>query len=196
MTKKEARIKYKNLRKNLSAQERDEKSCAIANELLKLPIWDNQYYHVFLSIEEHFEVDTEYILHILAGKDKDILISKSDFGSNESEQAKQNRGMIHYLLTDGTKIRKNEYNIPEPVDGIEVPDSKIDVVFVPLLAFDEKGHRVGYGKGFYDRFLSKCKPDVITIGISFFDADKEITDINPNDFALKYCVTPTKTYKF
>ena len=187
MTKKEARIKYKNLRQELTIEERDEKSCAIANELLKLPIWDKQYFHVFLSIQEHFEVDTEYILHILAGKDKDILISKSDF---------ENSGMIHYLLTDGTKIRKNEYNIPEPIDGIEVADSKIDVVFVPLLAFDEKGHRTGYGKGFYDRFLSKCKPDVITIGLSFFEVEKEISDLHENDFALNYCVTPSKTYCF
>ena len=187
MTKKEARIKYKHLRQELTIEERDEKSCAIANELLKLPIWDKQYFHVFLSIQKHFEVDTEYILHILAGKDKDILISKSDFES---------RKMTHYLLTDGTKIRKNEYNIPEPVDGIEVADSKIDVIFVPLLAFDEKGHRVGYGKGFYDRFLSKCKPDVISIGLSFFEAEDEISDINPNDFALDYCVTPIKIYKF
>lgn len=187
MTKKEARTKYKILRLELSIEERDEKSCAIANELLKLPIWDKQYFHVFLSITEHFEVDTEYILHILAGKDKEILISKSDFES---------RKMIHYLLTDGTKIKKNEYNIPEPVDGIEVPDSKIDVVFVPLLAFDEKGHRVGYGKGFYDRFLSQCKPNVITIGLSFFEAEKEITDLHENDFALNYCVTPSKTYNF
>lgn len=187
MTKKEARIKYKKSRSNLSAKERDEKSCAIANELLQLPIWDKHYFHVFLSIEEHFEVDTEYILHILAGKDKDILISKSDFESRE---------MTHYLLTDGTKIRKNEYNIPEPVDGIEVPPIKIDVVFVPLLTFDKNGHRVGYGKGFYDRFLSKCKSDVITIGLSFFEVEDEISDLNPNDFALDYCVTPTKTYQF
>ena len=99
MTKKEARIKYKTLRKNLTEQERDEKSCLIANELLKLPIWDKQYFHVFLSINEHFEVDTEYILHILAGKDKDILISKSDFETCE---------MTHFLLTDGTKITKNK----------------------------------------------------------------------------------------
>jgi 5-formyltetrahydrofolate cyclo-ligase len=187
MTKKEARIKYKNLRKGLTEQERDEKSCAIANELLKLPIWNKQYFHVFLSITEHFEVDTEYILHILAGKDKDTLISKSDF---------QSRLMTHYLLTDGTKIKKNNYNIPEPVDGIEVPDSKIEVVFVPLLAFDEKGHRVGYGKGFYDLFLSKCKPEAIAIGLSFFEAEKEILDVHENDFALNYCVTPLKTYKF
>ena len=187
MTKKEARIKYKNLRKELPFAARDEKSMAVANALLKLPIWEKQYFHVFLSIEEHFEVNTEYVLHILAGKDKDILISKSDF---------ETRKMTHYLLTDGTKIKKNEYNIPEPVDGIEVPDSKIDVVFVPLLAFDQKGHRVGYGKGFYDRFLSKCKSDVITIGLSFFEAEKQISDVNENDFALNYCVTPLKTYSF
>jgi 5-formyltetrahydrofolate cyclo-ligase len=182
MTKKEARIKYKKLRNDLTEQERDEKSIAVV-----LPIWDRHYFHVFLSIEEHFEVDTEYLLHILAGKDKDILISKSDFESRE---------MTHYLLTDGTTIRKNEYNIPEPEDGIEVPDSKIDVVFVPLLAFDEKGHRVGYGKGFYDRFLFKCKPDVITVGLSFFEAEEEITDLHENDFPLTFCVTPLKTYAF
>ena len=187
MTKKEARIKYKHLRQELTIEERDEKSCAIANELLKLPIWDKKYFHVFLSITEHFEVDTEYILHILAGKDKDVLISKSDFES---------RKMTHYLLTDGTKIRKNKYNIPEPVEGIEVPDSKIEVVFVPLLAFDKKGQRVGYGKGFYDRFLAQCKPDVITVGLSFFEAEKEITDVNENDFTLNFCVTPSQTYKF
>ena len=187
MTKKEARTKYKILRLELSIEERDEKSCAIANELLKLPIWDKQYFHVFLSITEHFEVDTEYILHILAGKDKEILISKSDFES---------RKMIHYLLTDGTKIKKNEYNIPEPVDGIEVPDSKIDVVFVPLLAFDEKGHRVGYGKGFYDRFLSQCKPNVITIGLSFFEAEEKIEDVFESDVKLDYCVTPNGVYEF
>jgi 5-formyltetrahydrofolate cyclo-ligase len=187
MTKKEARVKYKNLRKDFNSQQHDEASIAIANKVLELPIWDKQYFHVFLSITEHFEVDTEYILHILAGKDKDIIISKSDFES---------RKMIHYLLTDGTKIKKNEYNIPEPIDGIEVPDSKIDVVFVPLLAFDEKGHRVGYGKGFYDRFLAQCKPTVITIGLSFFEAEKGISDLHDNDFALNYCVTPSKIYTF
>ena len=97
--------------------------------------------------------DTEFILQILAGKDKEVVISKSDF---------ETRKMTHFLLTDNTRIKKNKYNIPEPVDGIEVPTAKIDVVFVPLLAFDKQGHRVGYGKGFYDIFLSECKPDVVS----------------------------------
>jgi 5-formyltetrahydrofolate cyclo-ligase len=104
--------------------------------------------------------------------------------------------MRHFLLTDNTKIKKNEYNIPEPVDGIEIPSTKIDVVFVPLLTFDKKGHRVGYGKGFYDKFLSACKPDAIKIGLSFFEAEELIEGIFEGDIALNYCVTPDRVYSF
>ncbi|GAL81217.1 5-formyltetrahydrofolate cyclo-ligase [Algibacter lectus] len=64
-------------------------------------------------------------------------------------------------------IKKNNYNIPEPIDGIEILDDKVEVVFIPLLAFDTLGNRVGYGKGFYDRFLVKCKPETIKIACLF-----------------------------
>ncbi|WP_348799247.1 5-formyltetrahydrofolate cyclo-ligase [Flavobacterium adhaerens] len=187
MLKKEFRKKYKALRKELSEIDIEEKSLAITNALLPLPIWDKSYFHIFLPIREQKEVDTEFILHLLFGKDKEIVISKSDFES---------RKMTHYLLTDNTKIKKNEYNIPEPIDGIEVPATKIDVVFVPLLAFDTKGNRVGYGKGFYDKFLSKCKPETIKIGLSFFEAEVLISDIFENDIQLDYCITPDKVYEF
>ena len=159
----------------------------IANNLLKLNIWDKTYYHLFLTIEEQKEIDTEFILQILAGKDKEIVVSKSDF---------QTKKMTHVLLTDNTNIRKNEYNIHEPVDGLEVPATKINVVFVPLLAFDTKGNRVGYGKGFYDQFLSECKPKTIKIGLSFFEAEELIEDVFKGDIRLDYCVTPNKTYVF
>lgn len=186
-SKSELRKKYKALRKSLTPDTIETQSLAIANRLLQLNIWSHTYYHLFLPITEQNEVDTEFILQILAGKDKETVISKSDFTTGE---------MVHYLLTDNTKIRKNEYNIPEPVDGIEVPSSKIDVVFVPLLAFDVNGHRVGYGKGFYDRFLSGCKKDVIKIGLSFFEAEETISDVFESDIALDYCITPDKIYSF
>ena len=51
------------------------------------------------------------------------------------------------------------------------------MVFVPLLAFDKAGNRVGYGKGFYDLFLSECRQDVIKVGLSFFEAEEEIPGI-------------------
>lgn len=187
MTKSELRKKYKNLRKDLSLSQLDDYSLAIANQLLKLPVWDYSFYHVFLAIEEHKEVNTDYILNILSGKDKNILISKSDFESGS---------MMHFLLTDNTVIKKNSYNIPEPVDGIEILDDKVEVVFVPLLAFDNIGNRVGYGKGFYDRFLAKCKADTVKIGLSFFEVDAEITDVLESDVQLDYCITPKQIYTF
>jgi 5-formyltetrahydrofolate cyclo-ligase len=72
----------------------------------------------------------------------------------------------------------------------------MDVVFVPLLAFDENGQRVGYGKGFYDRFLNECKEDVITVGLSFFEAENELIEANATDVPLRYCVTPERVYEF
>ena len=186
-TKEELGPKYKALRKLLSENDIEEMSLAVANKTLTLPIWEKTYFHIFLPITEHHEVNTEFILHLLSGKDKEIIVSKADFST---------RNMTHFLLTDNTKIKKNEYGIPEPVDGIEVPSTKIDVVFVPLLAFDKKGHRVGYGKGFYDKFLSECKPDTIKIGLSFFEPEELIADVFESDIKLDYCVTPDSIHAF
>lgn len=187
MTKAELRKTYITLRKNILKHDINTFSLSIANQLLKLPIWQHSFYHIFLSIEEQKEINTDYILNIISGKDKNILISKSDFDTGE---------MTHFLLTDNTMIKKNKYHIPEPVDGIEIQNDKIDVVFIPLLAFDKQGNRVGYGKGFYDRFLANCNPETIKIGLSFFEAETEITDVFEGDIKLNYCVTPSKIYKF
>ena len=98
MNKTELRTQYKAFRKNLSEVEIEEKSLAIANGVLALDIWNTTYFHVFLPIEEQKEVNTEFLLHLLSGKDKEIVISKSDFTT---------RKMTHFLLTDNTKIKKN-----------------------------------------------------------------------------------------
>ena len=187
MTKKESRVKYRAMRMALSEDEIAEKSMAIANKTIGLPIWERNYFHVFLPIIEFNEIDTEFLLHVLSGKDKDIVLSKSDFES---------RAMTHYLLTDNTTIRKNTYNIPEPVNGLEVPTSKIDVVFVPLVAFDVYGNRVGYGKGFYDKFLAECRADTIKVGLSFFEPVELIEGILDTDIRLDFCVTPDRVYTF
>lgn len=187
MNKKELRVKYKDLRKSLSFDEIMNDSLAIANFCIDLPIWDKTYFHLFLPIEKQKEINTEFILQILAGRDKEVVISKSNF---------EDLSMTHYLLTDNTKIKTNDYGIPEPVDGIEVPTHKIEVVFVPLLAYDKNGHRVGYGKGFYDKFLTECKPETIKIGLSYFDPEEKIEDIFESDVTLDFCVTPFGVFKF
>lgn len=187
LSKKDLRKKYKELRSKLSEDEIDDLSMDIANNLLKMSIWEQSFYHVFLSIQNKKEINTEFILHILQGKDKNIVVSKSNFENNTLE---------HILLTDGTILKLNSWGIPEPTDGIPIPEDKIQVVFIPLLAFDEKGNRIGYGKGFYDKFLAKCNPDTLKIGLSFFSPEKEIKEVLPTDIRLDYCVTPLNVYTF
>jgi 5-formyltetrahydrofolate cyclo-ligase len=185
MLKKDLRSKYKQLRKTLIAEKIDSDSIAIANNLLKLDIWNHIYYHLFLTIKNQNEIDTEHLLNILFGKNKEVVISKSNFETRE---------LTNFLLTENTRIKTNEYDIPEPVDGIEVPASKIEVVFVPLLAYDLQGNRVGYGKGFYDKFLKNT--NAIAIGLSFFEPEKLIKDREKHDIKLDYCITPKNIHRF
>ena len=187
MTKEELRTNYIALRNQLTEEQAEDLSIDLANQTLQLPIWDFSNYHLFLSIAHKKEINTEYLLHILTGKDKNTVLSKSNFKDGSME---------HYLLTDNTTLKVNSYGIPEPTNGFKVPETELDVVFVPLLAFDKAGNRVGYGKGFYDRFLSLCKPNVLKVGLSFFEAEEQISELSENDIPLDYCVTPTKIYKF
>ena len=185
--KKALRQKYKSLRSQLPSEAHDEKSLEIANKTLECDLWGYNYYHIFLPIKRLHEVNTEYLLSILSGKDKNILLSRSNFETHT---------MQHFLLTDSTKIILNPYDIPEPEEGIELPAAMIDVVFIPLLAYDCKGNRIGYGKGFYDRFLAACKPEVLKVGLSFFEPEKEAIASGPHDIQLDYCITPEHIYKF
>ncbi len=186
MFKKDLRLNFIALREKMAEEAILNASLSIANQLLKMQIWDADYYHIFLSIPEKKEIDTSFILSILQGKDKHVVLPK----------VYQKQILKHYLLTDSTKLQESPWGIPEPVDGIEIDASKIDIVFIPLLAFDAKGFRVGYGKGFYDRFLSECRTNVIKIGLSLFGATANISDVTEHDLRLDYCVTPEKIYSF
>ena len=187
MNKQDLRKKYKQLRAALTAEEIDNLSIEIANKTLQVPIWHRQNFHIFLPIKHHNEVNTEFLLHLLAGKNKDIIISRSNFETRE---------MSHFQLTDETKIVVNPYGIPEPVNGIEVGTNEIEVIFVPLLAFDRSGNRVGYGKGFYDKFMASCNPSTIKVGLSFFEAEDHCADLIDSDVRMDFCVTPRTVYQF
>lgn len=101
------------------------------------------------------------------------------------------------VLTDAdTAFLKNNMEIDEPVDGHPIDPREIDLVFVPLIIADLSGNRVGYGKGFYDRFLKLCRKDVITVGFSYFDPVHEISDVFEGDVPLNYCITPNGYYPF
>jgi 5-formyltetrahydrofolate cyclo-ligase len=95
-----------------------------------------------------------------------------------------------------TAFEINEYGITEPVGNEILPPGEIEVIIVPLLAFDKNGNRVGYGKGYYDRFLKETDPGCIKIGLSYFPPVERIDDAGDFDVPLDLCITPEEVYVF
>ncbi len=95
-----------------------------------------------------------------------------------------------------TPMLENAWGIREPAGNEKAEPEEFDLVIVPLLCFDLAGHRVGYGKGFYDRFLGRCRSDCIKLGVSLFPPIEKIDDVHPGDVPLDICITPDRTYRF
>ena len=185
LTKLALRRFFLKKRHALSDQEHEDMSFAIANNCLKLPIWHLDYYHIYLPIKAKAEIDTTLILTLLQGKDKQVILPR--IKGSELE---------HILLTDITKLKTNILGITEPEKGIKISPEQIDVIFLPLLAWDKSGNRLGYGKGFYDNFLSLCKKNTLKVGLSFFDPVEMIIDIRSEDIQMDFCVNPEGIKKF
>lgn len=187
MTKNEWRKRFRSKRHALSLSEVERLSLEILHQLTTVPIWNFTSYHVFLSIKKNKEPDTNPLIDVLWEKGKTVVVSRSDFSTGNME---------HFLLQKDTVLQLNPKGIPEPVNSESFPTSDIDVVFVPLLAFDAKGNRLGYGKGFYDRFLADCPVETLKIGLSFFEPIEAFDEVYSHDIRLDFCVTPTKVFEF
>lgn len=142
--------------------------------------------HIFLPIVVKKEPNTFLIIDWLQENHPEILIivPKADFDTHL---------MSNYVFNNKADLVTNHYHIPEPKNAkpfTGVPD----MVIVPLLAFDKKGYRVGYGKGFYDRFLQNISTQ--KIGLSFFAPAEQIIDVHLNDIRLDKCITPNGIVAF
>lgn len=108
------------------------------------------------------------------------------------------RNMHHFIWDDTTRFLPNRWGIeePDPICSQQLDTQRIDAVLVPLTAYDRQGNRVGYGGGYYDRFLAECRPDIIKIGVSFFEPIDLISDVDEWDIPLDLCVTPRTVHRW
>lgn len=189
MTKKEARKVFKEKRLSLTVGDRNRFDDLILIHFQQLQLPDLFYVHTYLAMKEQREIETDHLLHYLEFRNPElkIVIPRMDHTTSE---------LLHIEYDELVDVMKNEWDIHEPVNGNLVDEQLIDLVFVPLLAFDEDGYRVGYGKGFYDKFLAKCRPDVLKVGLSYFEPIPRISDRAQFDIPLNYCVTPQRVYEF
>lgn len=190
MGKTELRSEYLEKRKALSRSKYWTYNENILDQVKAMDWSAYRTIHVFLPITENKEVDTFSILQYFNEQYPEIrvVVPRTDFSQLT---------MVNVLFDKMyTILGKNKYGIPEPIHGKIIPFEEIDVVFMPLLAFDSQGNRVGYGKGFYDRFLAGCRPDVVKIGLSFFDPVETIGDLNEYDHPMDLCIAPSKVWRF
>lgn len=102
--------------------------------------------------------------------------------------------MDFYEQTDTLKV--NKWGIHEPLPLNKLAPHHIDTILVPLLAFDQNGHRIGFGKGFYDRYFARCPKNIRRIGVSYFEPIPKIIDTHEFDVPLTHCITPWTSYEF
>lgn len=185
MQKSELRKIYLEKRKSLSKEEILFLSQKIFQNFVStfLPK-EGQNVHLFLSIEKFNEVDTSFFINYFFKKNINVFVPRMNGEILETIK-----------ITPETNFIENKWNILEPI-GSASENISFDFVIVPLLYCDNFGNRVGYGKGFYDRFFAEIIPNALKIGVNFFSPEEEINDISEFDIPLDYLVTAEEVLSF
>ena len=186
MKKSDLRIKYTKQRETLSQDEvlfLSEK--IFLNFLQKFKFKENQKVHCFLSMLEKKEIETRFFIECFFKNRIGVFVPKIFKGK-----------MISVEITPETAFIKSFYGILEPESNLDSGETEYDFVIAPLLYCDDKGNRVGYGKGFYDEFFESINPNCFKVGVSLFQPREKIDDVWEKDIPLNYLVTPVEVLSF
>jgi 5-formyltetrahydrofolate cyclo-ligase len=187
MNKFELRQKYRLKRQALNQEECNALSKLILNKLVTSFDLKNLNVGIFLPIERQKEPNT-FLLFSMIDKSITNLYAPKVIPNKEE--------MIFNRINSPDEILLGMYNIPEPLSTEQIDCRELNIILIPLMAFSGEGYRVGYGKGYYDKYLHEADKKLIKIGISMFDNTEEIDDVNKFDIKMDYCITPSKMYTF
>lgn len=189
ISKATLRNTYKQRRKALTDKERLKFDDLILIQFQKLILHDIHALLSYWPIKSHYEINTLPITDYLSFKIPGLRVCfpKTDFAQTKLQAIEVERD---------TSFEMNHAGIGEPTSGDLIYPEELDMVFVPMLAYDKRGFRVGYGKGFYDRYLQQCRKNVIKVGFSYFEPEDAIPEVNEFDIPLNLAITPQSIYEF
>lgn len=145
--------------------------------------------HIYLAVAERREVDTWDIIHTLFARHPEVRVTAPRLVGHPGRIESR-------LITPVTTFQTHRWGIQEPLNSQLIDATALAMVILPVIAFDEQGYRVGYGKGYYDRFLAPCKPSVTKVGLCFEAPVPAITDLHAADVPMDYCVTPGQLFSW
>ncbi len=189
MTKAAIRKLYKEKRASISNSEFEKLTDLLLIQFQELGLYLPNLILSYLAYTRFNEIDLSLIEQFCSWKNPECSFCYPIINDVSNT-------MVAAATTDDRKFSANKYGILEPPGDIAILPKDIDMVFVPLLSFDKNGYRVGYGKGYYDKFLANCREDLVKVGFSFFDAQEELIEKNAFDIPLDYCITPHRNYQF
>lgn len=186
MERQELRTSVLNARQQLSTADLREKSTQIVSHLSTLSEWQRAR-TVLLYVAFRNEVETRDLIDQAVSEGKRVLLPVS---------IKKTRELQLYGVNGSRDLVEGTYGIMEPRrDGEAVSPDQVDLVIVPGVVFDRQGNRLGYGAGYYDRFLERCRKDAARIALAF---DLQVVDdlpSEPHDQRIDYIITETKVHR-
>lgn len=185
LNKKALRHLYRSKREALSPKDLENASAQIMARVISDNLVKRGLLMLFFDSAAHAELPMEKWFDAFKGHP--ICVPKVVDTNGKMEAVMWQKGM---------PLQPNKWGIPEPLGTDYITPKNIATIIVPLLCFDHNGQRVGYGKGYYDRFLSRCSPTCKTIGVSCFEPIEKIEDAEITDVPLDVVVTPKGVYTF
>jgi len=164
----------------LAKEEWQSRSARIVQNILAFEKFQQaKVVHAFIPDEHRHEVNSIPLLEWIFSNQKKLLVPVVEEGE-----------LISVELTSFNHLERNSFGVLEPIERVPSSlESEIDLVLVPLLAVDSKGNRLGYGKGYYDRFFKRLNSQAFKLGVAFAFQVLNHVPATGNDIRLDAVVT-------
>ena len=186
--KNQLRQYYKQLRNQLSAATVEKYSAQIAAQLFELPLWQNsQTIMLYLSFQNEVSTVAIYQAGWQRGKTMLIPICSPQDGLMEMS-----------CITSMEQLVYNRYGIGELPAHLQhmIAPEQIDLCLIPGIAFDHAGNRLGFGAGYYDRYLLRLRPDVKRLALAYeCQLYSQLLPTDQYDLPMDYILTERQLYQ-
>jgi 5-formyltetrahydrofolate cyclo-ligase len=187
-SKAEMRKRLKQLRSHLSPHQVEGLSRRITERLIETVDWSKiQRLHCYLPIKRLREVDTNELLQYLWSRHPEIQ-------TYTSQILPQSTTMAAVPIGPNSAIVQNDYGIPEPQGETQADELNFDLIIIPVVGFDAACNRLGYGLGYYDRWLAN-HPGGQRIGLAYEVSRVDQIPVKEHDQTLSAIVTEQKFYR-
>jgi 5-formyltetrahydrofolate cyclo-ligase len=165
------------LRKKIEEQQ-------LIRQLGQLPEWQKSQM-IGITLSQSFEINTSPIIRLALQQNKRVCVPRT----------LPHRQMQFFEFNQQLHFKKSKFGVNEPIDGVAVNKSDIDLMLVPGVCFTSQKQRLGFGGGYYDRYLVDFKGIKLTLALDEMFQSNATWPVEPHDILLDIVVTQGEVYR-